>query len=150
TIEPELSWENGRYRAIDGLFCEVISEKQGVIKARKIAREDYFFIVSDGTNYAHGRTIKEAQEELIYKISARDTSAFAEWGLQTMLSLQEAILSYRRITGACKIGVEHFLQSLETIPEHLTVNEVIILSKGQYGNETYSEFFATIGKKAHE
>ena len=55
----------------DGLFTRVLSNKRGVKKV-KTDSGDILFIVSDANgNSAHGKTSKEAKEDLVYKSIAK-------------------------------------------------------------------------------
>ena len=48
---------------------------------------------------------------------------------------------YRIITGACEQGTKQFVTSLNNIKKYYTVNEIIILTRGQYGNNSISKYF---------
>jgi hypothetical protein len=100
-----------------------------------------YCIESDGT-YSHGDTIKEARESLLYKIGQRDKSAYEGWRLDRRITGKEAIASYRVITGACEAGVRAFVQAHGGLKSRYTVQEVINITRGQYGSEMYAEFFA--------
>ena len=138
-VEPKLSWRNGKYRVLDGIFCEVLEQRKNVFKVKIKNKVNY--VVTDGINYSHGGTIKEAKKDLIYKLSNRDTSAYEGWTLDTKITKKEAIESYRVITGACEFGTKNFVESLEKTPRKITPAVVIKLTKGQYGHEKYKEFF---------
>ena len=138
-VESKLSWRNGKYRVFDGIFCEVLEQRKNVFKVKINNKTSY--VVTDGINYSHGETIKEAKEDLIYKLSNRDTSAYEDWTLDTKITKKEAIESYRVITGACEFGTKNFVESLEKTPKKLTPAVVIKLTKGRYGHEKYKEFF---------
>ena len=99
-----------------------------------------FCVEADGV-FAHGDTIKQAQEALIYKISDRDTSKYEGWTLDKKITKREAIKSYMAITGACSQGTKHFVESMGKAKSKYTVKEIIKLTKDQYGNETYRKFF---------
>lgn len=91
-------------------------KKKNVYKV--VAFNDYFtkkesFIVTNGENYSHGKTIKQAKADLIYKISNRDTSQFDSLTLDSILPKEEAIKMYRTITGACEFGTKQFVSSLK-------------------------------------
>jgi hypothetical protein len=45
------------------------------------------------------------------------------------------------ITGACSSGTRHFVEGLPKVKAKYTVKEVIELTKGQYNNNLYNEFF---------
>jgi hypothetical protein len=34
-IEPKLQWQNGKYRKIDSIFCEILSQKKNIIKSKR-------------------------------------------------------------------------------------------------------------------
>ena len=138
-IEKRLTWKDGKFRVFDGIFCEVISEHSRVFKVKVKGKIKY--VVFDGENCAHGSSIKDARESLIYKISNRDTSAYNEYTLETVVDWAEAVKMYRTITGACSEGARMFANGLEKIPVSLTIDELIKLTDEQYGNEKLKEFF---------
>ncbi|MGN0017181.1 MAG: hypothetical protein ACI37O_07590, partial [Candidatus Avelusimicrobium sp.] len=145
--EPELEWHGGKYVSIDGIFCEVINKnqqgKQIIRKCRKVNSDKKFFIVSIDGVHAHGDTIKEARDSFVYKISKRDTSEYKGLTLKSKVSFADAIKIYRVITGACEAGTRMFVESLPKadVKKTYTVAEMIALTKGQYGAETFARFF---------
>ena len=50
---------------------------------------------------------------------------------------------YRIITGACKQGTDMFISSLkpDAIKDKYTIQEIIDITNGQYGNDTFKKFF---------
>ena len=138
-IEEKLVWQDGKYRIFDGIFCEVLEHKRNVYKVK--IRDKISYVVSNGEFYSHGETIKEAKESLIYKLSNRDCSEYKKWTLDTPITKEQAIKSYRAITGACEFGTRHFVESLDKKPRKLTPRKVIDLTAGQYGSGKYREFF---------
>ena len=106
-----------------------------------------FCIELDG-KFAHGDTLKEAKESLIYKIKSRDKTAYENWTVKKLITKREAIKSYRVITGACESGTRHFVESLDKTKSKYKVSEVIELTKNQYGNANYEAFF--IDKRVNE
>ena len=138
-IEEKLIWQDGKYRVIDGIFCEVLEHKRNVYKVK--IRGEISYVVSNGEFYSHGETIKKAKESLIYKLSNRDCSEYMKWTLDTPITKEQAIKSYRAITGACEFGTRHFVESLDKKPRKLTPRKVIALTAGQYGSDKYREFF---------
>ena len=146
--------ENIRYCLYNHTFKEVVcfdeidaivlSKKKNVYKV--ITFDDYFtkkesFIVTNGENYSHGETIKQAKADLIYKISNRDTSQFNNLTLNSVLPKEEAIKMYRIITGACEFGTKQFVSSLKKTKKEYSVKEIIDLTIGQFGNEKLKQFF---------
>ena len=135
-------WQNGKYISVDSLFCEVIKKKGNVFKCKKINQEDYFYIVTDGNGkYAHGYTIKEAKEDLIYKISERNKEDFKHLSLDSVLSFNKMIECYRTITGACSFGVKDFVESNDIKKKAYSIKEVIEMTENKHGNELFKQFF---------
>ena len=130
----------GEHIIIDGILSKVISRKGNVLKVINHGEDEQTYIVADGGKYAHGQTLKKARESLIYKLSNRDTSKFKDWELDREITFAEAVESYRAITGACEAGTRGFVERTK-LPKNLTVAKVIEITKGQYGNETYKQFF---------
>ena len=128
-----------RYIMADGILSQVLNQKGNVYKV--LNDGDVAYIIQQGDVYSHGKTLREARESLKYKISNRDTSEYEGLGLQSVLTLEEAIKCYRTITGACEYGVRDFVDSLDNIPESLTVQEMIDITSNQYGNDMLKNFF---------
>ena len=143
-VEPKLTWKNGKYRKIDGIFCEVLREMKSCLKV-KVGIETQYVVYSSGV-YSHGKTIKEAKADLIYKIGNRDKSEYENMTLETILSKADAIKMYRVITGACQAGTKHFVESLEATKKRYSLAEIIELTKGQYGNGSLVSFFNKKGR----
>ena len=54
----------------------------------------------------------------------------------------EMVTMYRIITGACQQGTQSFLDSLgDKLKDSYTIQEVIELTKDQYGGKRFAEFF---------
>ena len=138
-------WLERGYIYADGITKKLKSRKK--IKEIEIFECEEFldktpsYVVKKGDTFSHGKTIKEAVEDLKYKISNRDFSEFEVWKnkLDDKISIDDAIAGYRVITGACEFGVKEFVKSIK-IPKTLTPNKVIELTKGQFGNEVFSNF----------
>jgi hypothetical protein len=139
-LELNLTWEDGKYRIIDGIFCEILSEKKNVIKV-KTGNEIVYIINVDGV-YSHGKTIKEARESLIYKISNRDTSPYDNMTVDTILTVAESIKMYRVITGACEFGTKHFVKMTDIKKKKYTIKEIMEITSGQYGYDKLTAFFS--------
>ena len=133
-----LSWRNGKYISIDGVFSEVIRKKNGVYKLKKPNSKHVFFCVQDGFGrYAHGDTIKDAWGDLIYKLSSDDKKDhYKNIELESVLTFDECIQFYRVMTGACAFGVKNFIKSNNIVRRSYTVREIINITKGQYGSES--------------
>ena len=125
------------------MFMQVIQHKRNVYKVKKIADNGIGFIVTDGNGkFSHGNTIKEAKEDLIFKISNRDKSDYEALTLESKLTFEEAIECYRIITGACSFGTKDFVSNrLQKRKKEYTISEIIELTKNEYGGNTFSNFF---------
>ena len=136
-------WSNSKFIKVDGMFAEKVNHHGNVWEVKKIAGTKTVFIITDGNGkYAHGDTIKEAKEDLIYKISNRDKSEYESLTLDSVLSFEDAIECYRVITGACSFGTKDFVENYLTVKkDEYTIKEIIELTEGRYGNETFREFF---------
>jgi hypothetical protein len=143
-LSEKLTWQKGKYRVFDGIFCEVLKNKKNIYKVK--IKDETAYIVNAGYLFSHGKTIKEARENLLYKLTSQDTTAFKKWTLDKKISVKEAILSYRAITGACEFGVKNFCKDIK-IPKLLTPLKVIEITEGQYGGEKYAQFFGKQGDK---
>ena len=143
-ITARYLWRNKEYIKVDGIFTRIISERGKVMKVQRVARKEIEYLVTDGEGrWAHGATLREAKESLIYKIADRDSSKYKEWKKDTIVTHAEAIEAYRVITGACALGTRHFCESVlgENKKDKYTIAEVVELTKGQYGAETFKNFF---------
>jgi len=131
----------------DDILAKIIEKKRNVYKIQIAGKTEtsYCLMVENGDDelptFSHGKTIKEARESLIYKISNRDTSVYKNYKLDTVVSFEEAIRMYRTITGACEFGTKNFVQSLSKTKKKYKISEIIKITENQFGNETFREFF---------
>ena len=143
-IPARYLWRNKEYIKVDGIFTKIISERGNVMRVQRIARSEVEYLITDGDGrWAHGATLKEAKDSLIYKITSRDTTKYKNWSLDTEITHAEAIEAYRTITGACAFGTRHFCEMIlgDRKKDKYTVSEVIELTKGQYGADRFKDFF---------
>ncbi len=138
-LELSLSWQNGKYRVFDSIFCEVLKKLKNAFKVK--IRGKVAYVVTDGLNFSHGDTIAQAKEGLLYKLSNRDTSAYEGLPLDTIVTKAEAIQMYRVITGACEAGTRYFVENLKEVKDKYTIAELITLTAGQYNSEVFKKFF---------
>jgi hypothetical protein len=139
---PFLSWQNEKFILVDRIFTEVISKKSNVYLVKKINQDKQFYIVTDGNGkYAHGDTIQQAKEDLIYKITNKNKDNFKDLTLESVLSFEKAIEAYRVITGACSFGVKDFIQNSNIESKDYSIKQMIELTQDKYGNETFKAFF---------
>ena len=136
-------WRNREYIKVDGIFSKVVSHKGNVYKIRQIGETKERYLVTDGFGkWSHGDTLKEAKDDLIYKISNRDKSKYENLTLESELTFSEAIEAYRIITGACSTGTKMFVENGLTVhKEKYSISEIIKLTKGQYNSEEFEQFF---------
>ena len=134
------------YIEVDGIRSAILKKKKNVLKVWCFGSDKESYIIKDGDIYSHGDTLEEARESLIYKISNRDTSIYNEVQLDDEFDLKDIIKMYRVITGACEAGTRYFVEN-NKLPDKLTVRQAIDLTKGQYGNERFKEFFEERGKQ---
>ena len=136
-------WRNKLYIKADGIFSKVISHRGNVYKIQKIGSFKETYLITDGNGkFSHGETIKEAKEDLIFKISDRNKSDFENLTLESKLTFEKAIECYRVITGACSFGTKDFVTTrLNKKEKQYTIAEIIALTKGEYGNSTFKSFF---------
>lgn len=137
-------YKEGNYLYADGILTHV--------KKRKSVNGYTFFegkipskhVVFDGKNYAHCSTLREGIADLLFK-SAEDRGANQYQGLSldTEMKVDELVVMYRVITGACRQGSQAFVESFgEKLKDRYTIREVIKLTQGQYGAARFEEFFA--------
>jgi hypothetical protein len=134
--------ENGNWVEVDftdNLFSYVISTKNNIKKVKTESGEVLFVVSDDQGNSAHGKTIKEAQEDLIYKVNVDlngevpESATGAEW-----------VSIYRAITGACSAGIKEFVKEIDKdINDIYTVKDIKNLVKGRFGED---EFLNAINK----
>ncbi len=138
-------WEyKGRqFIKCDGIFSQIIEKKGNVFKTKYIGKDKIQYIVTDGSGrYAHGDSIHEAKEDLLYKISNRDTSRYENLTPESNLTFEESIQCYRIITGACAAGTKDFVtRHLKQQKESYTIAEIGTLTRGHFGNEDFRKFF---------
>ena len=137
-----MEWQDGKYILIDGILSEVIHRKGNVIKALTLGSNKESYIVSDENgNYAHGETLKDAYNDLRFKTANRSKDDYKELTVDSELSLTDAVICYRVITGACRFGVKEFCKAHNLIEKPYTISEIIELTRGSYGGDTFNNFF---------
>lgn len=139
------TWLDRGYVVADGISKKLISKKK--LKNIEIYTVEGFltkkesFVARKGEQFSHGETVDKAIESLRYKLLDRDTSRFKRWKKTTEVTAEDAIQSYRAITGACEYGVRQFCESIK-VPKKLKVSKVIELTKGNFGHAVYAGFFS--------
>ena len=127
-INQNLFWQfkEREYVLIDGIFCEIKNSRNNTTKdgiytiyqGKKIGKNDYFYIVNQGNFYAHGKELKEAYEDLQFKI-VFEKLKHEPIKADTIITVNH----YRAITGACKMGCADWLAS--TFPDENKREDII-------------------------
>ena len=119
----------------DGIFSYVLSNKKGVKKVKTESGSILFLVSDDKGNSAHGDSIADARESLIYKAVASfegqipDSATGKEW-----------VGIYRSITGACAAGVRCFVEETgKDLDDEYTKDQIADMVKGRFGAEKFSE-----------
>jgi hypothetical protein len=124
----------------DGLMSKIISKKGNVYKIRIYGQKKHTFAITDGENWSHGETVRQAQNDLIFKSSTKDLSEFKNWDKAKKRSTRDLIKAYRSITGACSFGVKEFCKTID-LEKNYSVLDVIEITNDHFGNEKFSVFF---------
>jgi hypothetical protein len=126
---------------VDGIESILLHRKGNVMRVLTSSFNESY-IVSDGNgNYSHGSTIKEAKEDLIFKIGNVSKDDYKEMTVDNILSFEDAVRCYRVITGACQFGVKEFLARKNITKRKMSISKIIDLTKGEYQNEVFTQFF---------
>ena len=125
----------------EGILSEVLSKKGNIYKVKNHGEDQASYLIESEGVYSHGATLKEARESLIYKKEPRDTSAYKDFTLETIVTKEEAIEMYRAITGTCSEGTRYFVEKQKIKKAKFTVSEIIELTKGQYNSVVFDNFF---------
>ena len=128
------------YSFADGILARIVSQRGSVSRVIVCGKTEISYLITNGDDFSHGKTLAEARDGLLYKIGSRDTSEFKSWTLDREISKRDAIRAYRIITGACEQGVKTWLEQRET-PEKITVRGIIELTRGAYGADKFAGFF---------
>ncbi len=139
--------QNGDY--VEGKYLYADNILVHIKKAKKAGRYTLYTgkingqnVVSDETYYAHCDKFSDGIADIAFK-AAKDRGAEQYNGLtlDNVVKKDDAVMMYRVITGACRQGTQNFLESLHEIKEEYTVREIMELTKGQYGFNTFERFF---------
>jgi hypothetical protein len=143
-INKNFFWEknNKKYAMVDGIFCEIISEKQQTISeetitvfsAKKVNKEESFFIVKKDDYCAHGEDLRKAFEDVKFKVVAEKLK-----NEPINPDTEITINHYRLITGACEMGVKNWMEQNNIKVESIMAKDLMpILKKSNaYGFEKF-------------
>ena len=128
--------DGGRWVEVDftdNVFSRVLSNKKGVKKVKTEQGNVLFVVTDESGNSAHGKTIKQAREDLIYKIVAR-----GDVKLPKKAAGKEWVGIYRAVTGACSAGVRNFVESNSIdLNAEFTAKQIAKLVQGSFGAEAF-------------
>jgi len=132
----------GQYLYADGTLTHVKREK-------KIGNYTYYIgkvpgrnVISDGKNYAHCKTFKDGVCDLNFKAAeGRGADQYKGLTVDSVVSYEDARTMYRVITGACQQGTQQFIDGLKEVKREYKVSEIIDMTVGWYGYETFKRFF---------
>lgn len=141
--------ENGIYMPDEYLYADDILTH--VKRTKKIGENMVLYVgkipgqnvLYDGKNYAHCRTIQEGINDLAFKAASdRGAEQYRGADRDKPMPLAEAATMYRIITGACQQGTQRFIDSQgDALKEAYTINEIIEMTKNQYGGDAFRRFF---------
>jgi superfamily I DNA and/or RNA helicase len=126
----------------DNIFSRVLSTKGGVKKVKTDNGKILYVASDDKGNHAHGDSIKQALDELAFKVGSRDVEQFRNMPKDTKKTPSEWALVYRMVTGACQSGTKMFVESKGKLKAKYTLAEIIEQTKGAYGHD---KFIAVVG-----
>jgi len=129
--------ENGKWVEVDftdNVFSRVISKKSGIKKVKTDNGKILFIVSDDNGNSAHGETIAQAREDLIYKNVAK-----FEGEIPQSATGKEWVGIYRSVTGACSAGIKQFVETTgKSLEDTYTAKEIGELVKGQFGADKFN------------
>ena len=62
----------------------------------------------------------------------------------SILTINEAIQCYGKITRACSSGIKDFVDNLDKVKSKYSIKEIIDLTKNQFGNQKFQDFFNNV------
>lgn len=135
-------YEPGRYLYAQGILTHIKKVRKFHQYTFYIGKAKGYNVISDGKIYSYGRTLRKGIDNLEFKaILNRGTDQFKNLTLDSEVTFNKAIAMYCSITGSTKNGTEHFFRNLNEAKDTYTIKEIIELTKGQYGAETFERFF---------
>ena len=132
-----LSWQDGKYVMVDGMFTEVLHRRGNVYKVKSLGKAKEFYLVSnkEETFFAHGDTLPKAKEDLHFKIIS-ETLKKEPILKDTVITMQY----YRIVTGACEVGCKDFISKHKLKDKYKASELLPLLEKhGAYGVEKFKQ-----------
>ena len=79
---------------------------------------------------------------MLFKINKnKNLDSYKSLKLDSKISYKKAIECYRVITGACEYGTQKFIENNNIKNKDYTIKEIIDLTKNQYRNNEFKQFF---------
>ncbi len=135
-------------KTFDGYSMKILSSK--IVSDFNIHRCEYLgmnklenktcFVANKGKFYSHGKTIKEAIEDVNFKYLQENLNVdklVSEIKQCNTFTVNDYIL----LTGACREGCKNFLKEKKITKKELSIKEVMSLTKGYYGYEKINNLF---------
>ena len=127
---------------VDGIQSLLISQRKHVQKVVIDREIKPSYVFTKDSVSAHGKTVKSAYRDWLFKTSPRDMSEYEGLKLEDVRDLNYWAVCYRTITGACSLGTENFIEnSKDKLKSKMSLSEVINVTEGQYGHNSFKEFF---------
>jgi hypothetical protein len=131
-----LKWIEGKYILVDGIFSEVLEKKGNIYTLRDIGKKQLTYLVTNGKFHAHGATVKEAKEDLRFKLMSEKIKHDG-----ITLDTEITIPYYRALTGACREGCRMFVESHELKDKYKVSDLLPILRQyNAYGLERFESY----------
>ncbi|MCM1338766.1 MAG: hypothetical protein NC191_03750, partial [Muribaculaceae bacterium] len=130
---------------IDDTPTIVYKRKGNIIKGKFLNNEKDCFVFEKDGFYAHGKTVKQAYLDWLFKTSDRDVEQYKNIDKTEIKDLNYWVIAYRTITGACSFGTNNYLNNnKDKYKAKMTLQEVLKATEGQYGHSTFREFFERV------
>lgn len=139
-----IQWHKKIYniQCINGFCMELHKKAQfnnySILKYSYFPGTDIFWLASKNDYYGYGTTLREAIQDVDFKL-------LQEKNVQKTINKVQrqgyaTAMDYRIITGACETGINEFLTEHNlTWKDKKTIPEVLELTKGRYGHETFAK-----------
>jgi hypothetical protein len=128
------------YIFCDNLLTWITGKKQINEYTIYVGRFNEVIVTTDNKTFAHGDTIRQAISDLQFKLSDRNKNEYINIDKNVQYPINDMIVMYRVITGACAYGVEKFMQG-KKFNETISLNEINAIIGNEYGSKSFREFF---------
>jgi len=118
-------------------LCEIVWKKENIYKINKNIVKVF---KSDGIDITEPSYIYLVEEARCYKQIINKNNLT----LNSILTINEAIQCYGKITQACSSGIKNFVDNLDKVKSKYSIKEIIDLTKNQFGNQKFQDFFNNV------